>query len=70
MCVLERLNVYLNNNSMSNMIFNIGLLLHLFKSGIRGSNSRLSAWEADTLPAELIPHNLDFVGVIMLLLLL
>jgi hypothetical protein len=24
-------------------------------SGIRDSNPRLSAWEADTLPAELIP---------------
>ena len=37
-----------------------------FWSGIRDSNSRLSAWEADTLPAELIPLKMvscDFAGV-------
>ncbi len=26
------------------------------KSGKRGSNSRHSAWEADALPTELLPH--------------
>ena len=29
-----------------------------FWSGIRDSNSRLSPWEGDTLPAELIPQNI------------
>ena len=29
-----------------------------FLSGIRGSNSRPSAWEADALPTELIPQRL------------
>lgn len=29
---------------------------HLKLSGIRGSNSRHSAWEADALPTELIPQ--------------
>lgn len=27
-----------------------------FLSGKRGSNSRPSAWEADALPTELLPH--------------
>ena len=30
--------------------------LSTFKSGKRGSNSRPSAWEADALPTELLPH--------------
>ena len=30
--------------------------LGIFLSGRRGSNSRHSAWEADTLPTELRPH--------------
>ena len=28
----------------------------IFKSGKRDSNSRPSAWEADALPTELLPH--------------
>ena len=32
--------------------------LGIFLSGRRGSNSRHSAWEADTLPTELRPHDL------------
>ena len=28
----------------------------LFKSGRRGSNPRPSAWKADALPTELLPH--------------
>ena len=30
-------------------------------SGIRGSNSRPSAWEANALPTELIPHGMTKV---------
>ena len=31
-------------------------LRRFLKSGKRGSNSRHSAWEADALPTELLPH--------------
>ena len=30
------------------------------QSGKRGSNSRPSAWEADALPTELLPHSVIF----------
>ena len=32
------------------------LAVHKEKSGKRGSNPRPSAWEADALPTELLPH--------------
>ncbi len=33
-----------------------------FLSGRRGSNSRPSAWKADALPTELLPHGVGGAG--------
>ena len=37
-------------------IFALCFIIDFSESGKRGSNSRPSAWEADALPTELLPH--------------
>jgi hypothetical protein len=49
-----------NEESDPSAILN-GFWVTLFMSGKRGSNPRPSAWEADALPTELLPHWSFFV---------